>query len=74
MLPVLTYGSEKTIWREKERSRIKAVQMNNLKSVLGIRRIDKIPNAPVRQFCEVTKSVDEKMYSPMVWPCGKNGE
>ena len=27
LVPVLTYGSEIMIWREKERSRIRAVQM-----------------------------------------------
>ena len=61
LLPVLTYGSETMIWREKERSRIRAVQMDNLRSVLGIRRMDKVPNAPIRQLCGVTKDVDEKI-------------
>ena len=27
LMPVLLYGSETMIWREKERSRIRAVQM-----------------------------------------------
>ena len=35
------YGSETMIWREKERSRIRAVQTNNLRGLLGIRRMDK---------------------------------
>ena len=35
LMPVLTHGSE------KERSRIKAVQMGNLRGLLGIRRMDK---------------------------------
>ena len=61
LLPVLTYGSETMIWREKERSRIRAVQMDNLRSVLGIRRVDKVPNAPIRQLCGVMKDVDEKI-------------
>ena len=41
LMPVLTHGSETMIWREKERSRIKAVQMGNLRGLLGIRRMDK---------------------------------
>ena len=41
---VLTYSSETMIWREKERSRIRAVQMGNLRGLLGIRRMDKVPN------------------------------
>ena len=30
LVPVLMYGSE-TLWKEKERSRIRAVQMSNLR-------------------------------------------
>ena len=37
LVPVLTYGSEKMIWREKERSRIRAVQVDNLKRFTGYR-------------------------------------
>ena len=32
LVPVLTYGSETMIWRKKERSRIRALQMDNLSS------------------------------------------
>ena len=45
LVPVLTYGSE-TIWREKERS----VQVENLRGLLGIRRMDKVPNAWVKEL------------------------
>ena len=38
-MPVLLYGSEAMIWRERERSRIKAVQMDNLRGVLGVMRV-----------------------------------
>ena len=34
-VPVLTYGNETVIWREKERFMISAVQMNNLRGLLG---------------------------------------
>ena len=44
LVPVLTYGSETMIWREKERSRIRAVQMNSLRGLLDIRKMDKVPN------------------------------
>ena len=50
LVPVLTYGSETMIWREKERSRIRAVQMDNLRGLLDIRRMDKLPNAWIRQL------------------------
>ena len=61
LVPVLTYGSEIMIWKEKERSRIWAVQIGNLRGMLGIRRMDKVPNARIRQLCGVTKSVEEKI-------------
>ena len=46
------------IWMENERSRIRAVQMDNLRGRLGIKRMDKVPNAQMRQLCEVMKGVD----------------
>ena len=49
------------ICREKEMSRIWAVQMNNLRGFLGISRMDKVPNARIRQLCGVRKDVDEKI-------------
>ena len=53
MVPVLTYGSETMIWREKERSRVRAVQMDNLRGLLSIGKIDRVPNALIRELCGV---------------------
>ena len=53
------------IWREKERSRIRAVQMDNLRGMLGIRRMDKVRNARLSQLCGVTKGVDEMLRGSM---------
>ena len=58
---VLTYGNETMIWRKEERSWIRAVQMDNLRGLLGIRRMDKVLNAQIRQLCGVMKGVDEKI-------------
>ena len=44
-VPVLTYGSETMIWREKKRSKIRAVQLDNFRGLRAIRRVDKILNA-----------------------------
>ena len=44
---------------ERERSKIRAVQMENLKGLLGIRRMDKVPNAQIRELCKVIKKADE---------------
>ena len=48
------------IWREKG-SRIRAVQMDNLRGLLEIRRMDKVPNTWIRQLCGVKKGVEEKI-------------
>ena len=58
LVPILTYGSE-TIWRE--RSRVTAVQMDNLKGLQGIMRMDKFPNPQIGQLYGVTKGVDENI-------------
>ena len=58
LVPVLSYGSDTMIRREKERSKIRAVQMDNLRGLLGIRRMDKVQNAQIRLLCRVMKGVD----------------
>ena len=60
-MPVLTYSSERMMWREKERSRINSVHIYKLRGLLGIRRMDKVENTRIRQLCAVTKGVDEKI-------------
>ena len=35
--------------------------MDNLRGLLGIRRMDKVPNEKIRELCEVKKGVDEKI-------------
>ena len=47
------------IWREKERSRIKDVQVDNLRGLLSIRRMDRVLNAWIKGFCRVAKLVNE---------------
>ena len=59
LVPVLTYDSETKLRKEKERSSIKAVHMEDHRGLFGIRKIDRFPNAPIRELCEVTKGVGE---------------
>ena len=54
---ILTYGS---VMEEEERSRIRAVQMDNLRGLLGIKRMDRVPSAQIRELCGVTKGVDDE--------------
>ena len=58
LVPVLMYSSETMLWKE-EISRIRAVQVDNLRGLLGIRRMDKVPNARIRELCGVTKGVGD---------------
>ena len=50
LVAVLMYVNETMVWKEKKRSRtITDVQMNNLRSLKGIRR-NRTPNAQVRKL------------------------
>ena len=51
LVPVLTYGSEIMLWKEKEISRVRAVQMDNHRGLLCIRGRDKVSNARIRELC-----------------------
>ena len=55
LVPVLKYGSETKLWKEKERSRIRAVQMKNLRILLDINRMD----SPELQDKGVVRSDEE---------------
>ena len=48
LVPVLIYSSKTMLWKEKERSRVRAIQMDNLRGLLGIRRVDRVPNEWIR--------------------------
>ena len=61
LVQTLLYGSEVTVWYPKYRSRVQAVQMDNLRSVLGVRRIDKMRNERIRELCGVEKGVLERI-------------
>ena len=43
LVPVFMYSNEIMIWKEKERSRIRVVQMENLRGSLNIRTMVKVP-------------------------------
>ena len=64
---VLIHGSEAMVWKEKEWFRIRAVQMDNLRGLIGIRRMDKIPNTGIKEFCAVTKRVDGRIDEYVLW-------
>src|SRR5678816_2320766 len=43
-LPVLMYSSKTMVWNRRYRSKVQCVQMDNLRGLLGVRRIDKMRN------------------------------
>ena len=54
------YGSESMLWKEKEKSSIRVVRMDNLRGLLGIiRRTARVPNARIRELRGVKKGVNE---------------
>ena len=60
-MPVLTYGSETMLWKEKDRSRVGVVHMDNLRGLLCIRRMDRVPNARIRELCGEKKGLDKRI-------------
>ena len=60
LIPVLMYGSKTMLWKEKERSRIRVVQIDILRELLGIRRMDRVQNVRIRELCGVKKGLDER--------------
>ena len=60
LVPVLLYGSELMIYEEKERSRIRNLQIESLRSLFGIRRIYRMLNVWIRKMCRVRKGKYER--------------
>ena len=50
LMPVVICGSETMMWNENERSRIRSVQMANLRGLIGIRRIECTNKGVLRVF------------------------
>ena len=55
------YGSDTILWKEKWRSRIRAVEVDNPKGLLGVRRVDRAPIAWIRELCGVKEGLDERI-------------
>ena len=49
------------LYGEKRRGRIRNVQLDGLRDLLGIRRMDRMPNSQVREMYEVTKVMDDRI-------------
>ena len=41
--------------------------MDNLRGLLSIRGMDRVPNARIREFCRVKKGLDERIEGVFRW-------
>ena len=67
LVPLLLYDNKTVLWKEKESSRIRGVQMDNLRGLLGIRSMERALNAQIRELCGVKKELDERIDEGMLW-------
>ena len=44
-----------------------AAQMDNLRGFLGIRKMDRVPNARIRELCCVMKGVNNRIDGGVLW-------
>ena len=51
----------------KERSRNRAEQMDDIRGLLGVRRMDRVPNARIKKLCGVMNGVDEMIDEGVLW-------
>ena len=47
--------------RRRDLEFFRAVQMDNLRGLLGIRKMDIVLNAQIRELCSVKKGLDERI-------------
>ena len=48
VVPIMRYGSESWMLREKEKARLQATEMSTLRKVTGVNRLDCIRNEDIR--------------------------
>src|SRR5678816_4329528 len=50
------------VWNKKYRSKVQCVQRDNLRGVLGVRRIDKMRNERITELYGMKKGINESMF------------
>ena len=63
LVPVLIYGSETMLWKVKERSRVR----DNVRGLLGIRRMNKVLSTQIRELCGMKRGLDERIDEGVLW-------
>ncbi|KAI8431494.1 hypothetical protein MSG28_015996 [Choristoneura fumiferana] len=61
LVPTLMYGSESWVWQKKHESRINAVEMRALRSMIGVKLSDRIRNSEIRKRCGLKEDVVTKI-------------
>ena len=67
VVPMMTYGCELWVLREKKKSRLQAAEMNVLRKVAGVTRLEHIRNEEVRQRLQQRSIVDVKREKRESW-------
>ncbi|KAI5644408.1 reverse transcriptase (RNA-dependent DNA polymerase) domain-containing protein [Phthorimaea operculella] len=57
LVPTLMYGSESWVWQKKHESRINAVEMRALRSMIGVKLSDRIRNSVIRERCGIKEDI-----------------
>jgi hypothetical protein len=60
------YGSESWVWQKKHTSRINAVEMKALRSMIAVKFSDKVRNEAIREECGVKEYVVIKIEKNML--------
>ena len=66
LVPTLMYGSESWVWQKKHESRINAVEMRALRSMLEVKLSDRIRNSEIRKRCGLKEDVVTKIEKSML--------
>ena len=59
--PSLLYGCETWVLNVHDRRRMEAVEMNCMRNICGLRRIDRVSNVEIRRMCGKNVSVSQRM-------------
>ena len=61
ILPIATYGSESWTLRKADQCKLESFEMRCLRSILGVRLLDKIRNTEIRQRLNITRTITEEI-------------
>lgn len=60
------YGSETIVWKGRESSKMRAVQMDNLRAIIGLRKTGRMKTKKIRELVDVRK-IDKVINDNIRW-------